>query len=290
MLELHSGNHVLVSRASLERPEKVGFGLTKAGGGLTRTSNTDSTHTLCVTYLWATTATPNQVFSLFVCDTEQFAGQQILDSEPRKETATSDTATEGTSTRPTSDASPSGPVPTPPSNGGKDEANDGDGDGKANDNDNDNDGDGDGDSKAKEAINVGAIVGGVIGGVAMVGIIILAAVWMILRNRKAKRNAADNANNNYNGAGDNFGSASSQGRPPDSMYAQSAFSPSGYQPVSTQGQSGYQSYGDASKFSPQSQPGQFGGHEPKMESSAVVNEAPTLNPLGMGTNRAELES
>lgn len=255
----------------------------------------DSEHTSCVTYLWATTATPNQVFSLFVCDTDSWAGQQILDSEPGPVTTTSD---EPTTTGPTSSKETSNsPVPTAPS-------------GDKNDNNKD-----DGGNKS----NVGPIVGGVVGGVALVGIIALVGVWIVLRNRKkekalASNSSSNNANNSYMG-GDGSGPPS-QAPPPMSMYAPSTYAPSGYQAVSTFGPPGqspslqtasvapgqgvapyaYQPYPEQSKFGtppPQGQygeQGQFGevADHSQNPNHGSVSEAPTQNPLGMGSNRAEL--
>ncbi|KAB5515542.1 hypothetical protein GE09DRAFT_579237 [Coniochaeta sp. 2T2.1] len=123
----------------------------------------DINYPYCVTYLWATTASPNQVFSLFNCDTHDWAGQQILSAEPFAATTTN------TSSAPNSQAT----VP-------------------ANDNNNNNSGGG------SSSTPVGAIVGGVIGGLAVIGLFVLCLVYLLLRYRRQK--AARQLDTHHGGA------------------------------------------------------------------------------------------
>jgi hypothetical protein len=115
-------------------------------------STYDINYPYCVTYLWATTASPNQVFSLFNCDTHDWAGQQILSAEPFAVTTT------GTS------SAPGGQATVP--------ANDGSNSTSSNNN------------SGNSGTPVGAIVGGVIGGLAVIGIVVLGVVFMPARPRR----------------------------------------------------------------------------------------------------------
>lgn len=125
---------------------------------------TASEHPFCVTYLWATTATPNQVFSLYVCDTEYYAGQQILAAEQSlATTTTSPTSTSigsSTSSVPTSTAPTVSNTPVAdPGAGGV-------------------------------APSSGAIAGIVIGGLAVIGLVVLGVFFMFFRHRKPKEGVA----------------------------------------------------------------------------------------------------
>ncbi|KAB5516982.1 hypothetical protein GE09DRAFT_1231116 [Coniochaeta sp. 2T2.1] len=128
----------------------------------------DINYPYCVTYLWATTASPNQVFSLFNCDTHDWAGQQILSAEPFAVT------TKDTSSAPNSQA-------TVPAN-----------DNNNNTTSNNNSGGG------GSGTPVGAIVGGVIGGLAVIGLFVLCLVYLLLRYRRQK--AARQLNTHHGGA------------------------------------------------------------------------------------------
>ncbi len=107
----------------------------------------------CVTYLWSTTETPNRVFTIFNCEDKVWEGVSILDAEPRGRATTTSGSTPSTqSTQP--------PTTTPAAA-----------------------------TAAPEGSSppVGAIVGGVIGGLAVIGAVVLGVVYIIFRNRKASR-------------------------------------------------------------------------------------------------------
>ncbi|OIW33043.1 hypothetical protein CONLIGDRAFT_676852 [Coniochaeta ligniaria NRRL 30616] len=140
----------------------------------------DINYPYCVTYLWATTASPNQVFSLFNCDTHDWAGQQILSAEPFAVTTT------GTS------SAPGGQATVP--------ANDGSNSTSSNNN------------SGNSGTPVGAIVGGVIGGLAVIGIVVLGVVFMMLRYRKQQAAKL----NGQRGRGDEAAPLSGAGSSPTS--------------------------------------------------------------------------
>lgn len=227
---------------------------------------------------------------MYVCDTDSWAGKQILDAEPGEATTTSDE--QSSTSKGDSSSSTGGPVPTAPNTGG---------DGGDDNND-------DGGSKS----NVGPIVGGVVGGVAVVAGLVMLGVWLMMRSRKKERaalaNANANNNNAYMGGGDDSIPPQSQAPGPMSMYAPSTYAPSGYQAVSSFGPGtspslhpasasvdpnqqrasyGYpQQYQDQSKFGSPPPPPSVGHEQPQ----TPMSEAPTQNPLGVGSNRAELPS
>lgn len=176
MPEPRSGDNVLVSRPRTQLPStRVMKPM------LTWTESTyDINYPYCVTYLWATTASPNQVFSLFNCDTHDWAGQQILSAEPFVVTTT------GTSSAPGGQA-------TVPANSG------------SNSTSNNN-------SSGNSGTPVGAIVGGVIGGLAVIGIVILGVVFMLLRYRKQQAAKL----NGQHGRGDEAAPLSGAGSSPTS--------------------------------------------------------------------------
>ncbi|KAM7201121.1 hypothetical protein V8F33_003533 [Rhypophila sp. PSN 637] len=118
----------------------------------------------CATYLWATSANPKEIFTLYECDEKQYAGNYSLWAE--KPIYVSDMVPISTTSRP--------PLPIPSSPG-----------------DNTNTAQGSNSSgSANSGPNVGAIVGGVIGGVALIGIFVLVFYYMRIRGRKAVAAAA----------------------------------------------------------------------------------------------------
>ncbi|KAK9420677.1 hypothetical protein SUNI508_00768 [Seiridium unicorne] len=110
----------------------------------------------CLTYLWSTTASPGNVFTEFNCDASAFSGQYFLAAETPSTTSTSSsTSSSGTSSSSTTSSSAvSAPTPsssTPSSNSG--------------------------------SSNTGAIVGGVVGGVAVLALIAF-GIWFFLHKKK----------------------------------------------------------------------------------------------------------
>ncbi|KAM7219615.1 hypothetical protein V8F06_004996 [Rhypophila decipiens] len=136
----------------------------------------------CATYLWATSANPKEIFTLYECDEKQYAGNYSLWAE--KPIYVSDMVPVSTTSRP--------PLPIPSSPG-----------------DNSNTAQGSNSSgSANSGPNVGAIVGGVIGGVALIGIFVLVFYYMRIRGRKAVAAAAEKTRSaEGNGNGHGHGSA-----------------------------------------------------------------------------------
>ena len=118
---------------------------------LTRCSGTkDPTTPFCVTYFWSTVATPNRIFTLFNCAMKEWAGNGILDAEPRifvtgnSSTTQATPSTSALSAPATTDATPSSNTAAP----------------------------------------VGAIVGGVLAGLVVIGAVVLGVFFMFFHNRR----------------------------------------------------------------------------------------------------------
>ncbi|KAK3682034.1 hypothetical protein B0T22DRAFT_274861 [Podospora appendiculata] len=108
----------------------------------------------CVTYFWATTATPNAIFTLYNCEEKAFSGKAILAAEPPLDTSTtSDSSSDPTST-PTDTTTTPTATPTPAA------------------------------ASSSSGAPVGPIVGGVVGGLAVIGIAALGAFYLHLLNRR----------------------------------------------------------------------------------------------------------
>ena len=137
----------------------------------------------CVTYLWATTATPNSIFTFFMCDESIAAGAQQFMSPTnpfaKTTTSTSTSSTRSSTSHITTTLNPSSlissdsslsttapltstltvvPTPSNSSSGGG------------------------------SSTPVGAIVGGTIGGVALIGLVALGAFLIIRRTRNKNQN------------------------------------------------------------------------------------------------------
>lgn len=180
-------------------------------------------------------------------------------------TTTTSTSSTPTSTSSTSTSTTPTPTPTPTSGGGG------------------------------SSTPVGAIVGGTVGGLAVVGIIAVAAIFMFLRRRKNKPQTPD----------PNYAAMGQPPQPPMSSYPGSP-QPNMYNPHYSM--AGYPP-GTQTSPSPSNNPGwsvptttppndyNYPGYyaPPVQKDDQVVpqgqpplNEAPAVNPPGMGNNRAEL--
>ncbi|KAK3331835.1 hypothetical protein B0T19DRAFT_397660 [Cercophora scortea] len=111
----------------------------------------------CVTYFWATTATPNAIFTLYNCEEKAYAGKAILDAEPPLDTATTSELSSATSTSSETSTTPTASA-TPVA------------------------------ASSSSSAPVGPIVGGVVGGLAVIGIVALGGFYLHLLNRR--KNAA----------------------------------------------------------------------------------------------------
>ncbi|KAK3322663.1 hypothetical protein B0H66DRAFT_554906 [Apodospora peruviana] len=118
----------------------------------------------CATYLWGTSETPNKLFTVFACQDKLFSGQSILYPEPPV-FIMDDTPTSAVppSTSSTSGAATTTPTQSPGGGGGS----------------------------GGSSTNIGGIVGGVLGGIALVGILLLAFYWIRTRSRRQSANTAE---------------------------------------------------------------------------------------------------
>ncbi|KAH9885646.1 hypothetical protein F4778DRAFT_787044 [Xylariomycetidae sp. FL2044] len=125
----------------------------------------------CLTYLWSTTASPGAVFTQYNCDQASFSGQYVLAADMPTSASSSRTTTArsktwaggvGTSARSSVTVIP----------GGGDESNRS--------------------GRGESNTAVGAIVGGVIGGVAALALIGFLAWFLLHNNKKKRKNTAAN--------------------------------------------------------------------------------------------------
>ncbi|KAI0121000.1 hypothetical protein BJ170DRAFT_688417 [Xylariales sp. AK1849] len=244
----------------------------------------------CITYLWSTTASPGAVFTEFNCDASRFSGQYFLAaSTPSTTSSSSSTSTTRTtsatttSSLATASSSPAAvPIPSESSSSS---------------------------SGGGSSTNIGAIVGGVVGGVAVLALIGL-GIWFFLRKKKqnnthvaAQEQPQMAQSTGYpsppppGAQGSNYDSRysyaapGSQFSPTTQGYPSPAVSPAPYynpqhggQEAWGQPQGGYmhpQSTGETGVPKDAGQPGYF-------EASKDVAEAPAVNPVGTGGHRAEL--
>ncbi|KAK0710856.1 hypothetical protein B0H67DRAFT_583552 [Lasiosphaeris hirsuta] len=119
--------------------------------------NQDANLPYCGTYIWSTSITPNQVFTLFQCDNKIFSGVAILYPEPHGVVTVTDVSTTPASTSSASSASSTATHAAADSGG--------------------------------SSTPVGGIVGGVIGGLAVIGFVVLGIFYMFFYSRRGQRGA-----------------------------------------------------------------------------------------------------
>ncbi|KXJ95102.1 hypothetical protein Micbo1qcDRAFT_156911 [Microdochium bolleyi] len=236
----------------------------------------------CITHLWTTTASPGKLYTQLNCDQQKFSGQYILAASPPT-TTTESLASPSSSTRSIKASASTSSAPTVPDNsvagGGQNAQSNG--------------------GNNSSGAPVEAIVGGVIGGVAVLAIIGF-AVWYLIR-RRTNRAAPVQQQGVVTSPTSQYGGQPPQQHVSDPRYslvpgtvhvAEHHYSGATYhdphQRVSQHPQQSNPTTGQTPSHSPNNDKQGYFQPPPQQQQGIVAREVPANAVRGFGNSRAEL--